>query len=309
MKTSRRRFIATAAAAGTLLPAGARRLWAATSLDLGGGATLETLSDGNLVLPAAFVLGDLPAEEAGAILAAAGLGGATQFTPPCNVTLFRDGTRTILFDAGAGPDFMESAGRLPEALDALGLAPEDVTHVLFTHAHPDHLWGILDEFDEPLFPSAELVMGGAEHAYWTDPATVETIDPMRTSFAAGAARRLDILGDAVRLVDDGEEILPGIVARLTPGHTPGHLAFAVSAEGGQALVLGDAIGNHHLAFARPDWTSPSDQDAATAAATRVALLEELAGSGLAFVGFHLPDGGIGRVERAGDGRAFRFVAG
>lgn len=308
MRTTRRRFLATAAAAGAALAPGTRRLWAATSLDLGGGSALETLSDGNLVLPAAFVLGDLPADEAGAILAQAGLGGATEFTPPCNVTLFRDGTRTILFDAGAGPDFMESAGRLPEALGALGLAPEDVTHVLFTHAHPDHLWGILDEFDEPLFPSAKLVMGRLEHAYWTDPATVETIDPMRASFAAGAARRLAVLGDAVRLVEDGEEALPGITARLTPGHTPGHMAFAVSAEGGQALVLGDAVGNHHLAFARPDWPAASDQDATTAAATRSALLSELAGSGLPIVGFHLPDGGIGRVERAGGG-AFRFVAG
>jgi glyoxylase-like metal-dependent hydrolase (beta-lactamase superfamily II) len=306
MRPTRRRFLVTAAAAGALLPAGARRLWAASTLDLGGGATLETLSDGNLVLPASFVLGDLPGEEARAILAAAGLGGADRFTPPCNVTLLRDGTRTVLFDAGAGPDFMESAGRLPEALDALGLAPDEVTHVLFTHAHPDHLWGILDAFDEPFFPSAELVMGAAEHAYWSDPATVETIDPMRASFAAGAARRLEILGEAMRLVDDGEEVLPGIVARLTPGHTPGHLAFAVTGEDGEALVLGDAIGNHHLAFARPDWPSPSDQDAGMAARTRVALLADLAASGLPFVGFHLPEGGIGRVERTDDG-AFRYV--
>ncbi|MCX7645266.1 MAG: MBL fold metallo-hydrolase [Rhodobacteraceae bacterium] len=308
MQITRRRFLAATAAAGTLLPAGARRLWAATALDLGGGATLETLSDGTLVLPASFVLGDLPADAAGAILAAAGLEPAAQFTAPCNVTLFRDGARTVLFDAGAGRGFVDSAGRLPEALDAIGLAPEEVTHVLFTHGHPDHLWGILDEFEEPLFPSAELVMGRLEHAYWTDPATAETIGPMRAGFAAGAARRLEVLGDAVRLVEDGEEVLPGITARLTPGHTPGHMAFAVGAAGGQALVLGDAVGNHHLAFARPDWPAPSDQDAAAGAATRAALLAELAGSGVPIVGFHLPDGGIGRVGRGGAEGGYRFIA-
>ena len=98
-----------------------------------------------------------------------------QLTPPCNVTLYRDGTNTVLFDVGSGPDFMPSAGKITEAMDAIGLAPEEVTHVIFTHAHPDHIWGLLDEFDEPLFYEAAYHIGRQEWEYWTDPATVDTI--------------------------------------------------------------------------------------------------------------------------------------
>lgn len=290
--------VATAAAASAILPA---RIWAGSTLSLGG-VKIDTLSDGLLVLPGDFILGGMPQEEMAEIVATYGLQ-TDQLTPPCNVTLLRDGTHTVLFDVGSGPDFQPSAGKLAEAMEMLGVAAEDVTHVLFTHGHPDHLWGLLDEFDEPVFPAAEFVMGQAEFDYWMDPATVDSIGEARASFAVGAARRLAVIADTVRLVGDGDEVLPGITSRLTPGHTPGHLAFEIGSGG--AMVLGDAIGNHHVAFERPDWASGSDQDGAMAAATRVALLERLAAEGMPMIGYHLPGGGVGRVERAE--RGFRFV--
>jgi glyoxylase-like metal-dependent hydrolase (beta-lactamase superfamily II) len=103
----------------------------------------------------------------------------------------------------------------------LGITPEDITHVLFTHAHPDHLWGLLDEFDEPVFPEGRACDGQAEFDYWTDPATVASIGEARTTFAVGAERRLSAIAGSLRLVEGGAEVLPGITARLTPGHTPG----------------------------------------------------------------------------------------
>jgi len=289
---------ATAALAGTVLP---RRLWAGSTMTLGG-VQIDTLSDGTLVLPGDFILGGMPQDEMAAIVAKYGLP-TDQLTPPCNVTLLRDGTHTVLFDLGSGPDFQPSAGKLAEAMEVLGVTAEEVTHVLFTHGHPDHLWGLLDEFDEPVFPAAEFVMGQAEFDYWMDPATVDSIGEARASFAVGAARRLAVIADVVRLVGDGDEVLPGISARLTAGHTPGHLAYEIGSGG--AMVVGDAIGNHHVAFERPDWVSGSDQDGAMAAATRVALLERLASEGMPMIGYHLPGGGVGRVERAESG--FRFV--
>lgn len=299
---TRRRLLATAAAALTL-PLQPRRLWAGTTLALGK-MQVDTLSDGNLMLPGDFILGGMPQEEMQAIVAKYGLPTDT-LTPPCNVTLLRDGTNTVLFDVGAGPDFQASAGKLGEALEALGLSADDVTHVLFTHGHPDHLWGLLDEFDEPVFANAELVIGQTEFDYWMDPATVDTIGEARASFAVGAARRLEAVADRLRFINDADEVLPGVTARLTAGHTPGHMAFALRSEAGAAMVLGDAIGNHHVGFERPDWASGSDQDAEAAARTRVALLDELASEGTTLIGYHLPGGGIGRAERA-DG-AYRFV--
>lgn len=299
---TRRHFLTTAAAALTapLLP---RRLWAGTSLTLGN-FQIDTLSDGNLVLPGDFILGGMPQEEMAAIVQKYGLP-TDQLTPPCNVTLLRDGTNTVLFDVGSGPDFQPSAGKLMEAFDALGLTVDDVTHVLFTHAHPDHLWGLLDDFDEPLFPNAAYMIGQAEFDYWTDPNTVTTIGEARTTFAVGAARRLEAIAEQVTMITDGAEVLPGVAAYLTPGHTPGHMAFELRSGAGSAMVVGDAIGNHHVAFERPDWASGSDQDKDMAAATRARLLDRLVAEKMALIGFHLPGGGIGRAEAQGDG--FRFV--
>lgn len=295
---TRRHFLA-ASAATLALP---RSLWAGSSLTMGA-MQIDTLSDGNLVLPGDFILGGMPQDEMAAIVAKYGLP-TDQLTPPCNVTLMRDGTNTVLFDVGAGPDFQPSAGKLSEAFDALGLTVEDVTHVLFTHAHPDHIWGLLDEFDEPMFPNAQYMIGQAEFDYWTDPETVNTIGEARTTFAVGAARRLDAIADQLIFLQDGEEVLPGIAAHLTAGHTPGHLAFELRQGTTSAMVVGDAIGNHHVAFERPDWASGSDQDKDMAASTRTRLLDRLAHEQMTLIGYHLPEGGIGRAEKADAGYRF-----
>lgn len=297
-----RRTFLTAATAALAAPLAPRRSWAVNTLTLGD-LTIDTLSDGNLMLPGDFIFGGMPQDELKPIVSKYGLS-MDQLTPPCNVTLLRDGTNTVLFDVGSGPDFQSSAGKLSEAMDAIGLSVDEVTHVLFTHAHPDHLWGLLDDFDEPVFPNAEYMIGQAEFDYWTNPDTVSSIGEARTTFAVGAARRLSVIADSVRLLADGEEPLPGIAARLTPGHTPGHLSFEIAGPT-PVMVLGDCIGNHHVAFERPDWPSGSDQDTDLAAATRVALLDRLTSENFVVTGFHLSAGGIGRAEKTETG--YRFV--
>lgn len=299
MKFTRRTILRGAVAAGALstLP---RLSFAATSLEMGT-ARIDTLSDGNLVLPIGFVT-DNP--EAKPILERYGITGDA-VEPPCNVTLYRDGTNTVLFDVGSGNDFMPTAGKLTEAMDALGVAPEDVTHVVFTHGHPDHLWGVLDDFDEPFFYNAQHMMGKTEFDYWIDPATLDSIDDGRKTFAAGALRRLETLQDQITTFGDGEEILPGIMAQMTPGHTPGHMSYQVKNGNAQAFIIGDAIVNHYLAFAAPGMAAGSDQDPDLGATTRTALLDQLAGEKMPIVGFHLPEGGLGHVERDGD--AYRYV--
>ena len=269
-----------------------------------GSATLTTVSDGSLTLPGAFIFEPMPKDELAPILTEFNLS-SESLTPECNLALYRDGTNTVLFDVGSGPDFMPTAGSVVASLEALGLAPEDVTHVVFTHAHPDHIWGLLDEFDDPLFYEATYMMGRREWDYWWNPETVNTIGDARAAFAVGAKRRMEAIEDAVELFDHDDEILPGIAAVSTAGHTPGHMAFEVRQGSEAALVVGDAIGNHHVAFLKPEWTSGSDQDAATAVSTRSMLFDRLTSEKLSIVGFHLPNGGMGHVDRDGDG--YRLV--
>ncbi len=295
----RRRFLSLAAAGM------ASTAFRAHALEIGE-ATLRTVSDGQLSLPPDFLFSAMPQDQLGAVLTAQGIDRTAPLTPPCNVTVLQDADRVVLFDAGSGSNFQDGVGTLIDALDHIDIAPEDVTHIVFTHGHPDHLWGVLDDFDDLTFPDAVPMMGQAEHAYWSDPATVESIGEARAAFAAGALRRLQAIGGDMVLFEGGEDILPGITAVSTPGHTPGHMAFRIAFGPHEAMVVGDAIGNPHIAFARPEWPSGSDQDRALGAKTRARLLDQLATDAVPMVGFHLPDGGIGRAIAVEDG--YRFDA-
>lgn len=299
MTITRRKLMSLSAAgvASTLSPF--RFAAAQTAL---GDFTLTSLSDGSLMLPASMVMAPLSDADRADISQRYDLGDV--LTPPCNVTLLQTGARNILFDVGAGPEFMSSAGFLIDALDTAGLGPEDITDVVFTHAHPDHIWGLVDDFDDLLFPDASYMIGQAEWDYWSDPNTVDTIGEDRTAFAVGAARRLERIADKIAFFNDGDEIISGVAARATFGHTPGHMAFEVRSGTNAMMILGDCIGNHHVALERPDWASGTDQDQDLAAATRVSLLDQLVQDQIAVLGFHLPGNGIGQIDRLGDGYTF-----
>lgn len=298
----RREFLTTSAAATASASLGliARPVHAQVTL---GDVRIDSVSDGSLVLPGSFIFDTMPQDALLPILASLGQS-PDVLTPPCNVTLMRHGDRTVLFDIGSGPDFTPTAGTLLASLDTLGVTPQDVTDVIFTHAHPDHLWGVLDDFDDPLLPNANYMMGKTEWEYWMDPNTVDTIGDARTAFAVGAKRRLERIEDQIVFFTDGVEIMPGVAARATFGHTPGHMAFEVRQGSEAVMIIGDSIGNDHIAFARPEWNSGSDQDPPRAAATRVALMDQLAHEKTHVIGFHLTGNGLGYVEKGTDGYTF-----
>ena len=301
----RRRFLAATGSTAVMALAGGlggTRAARAQTLSTGA-AEITVVSDGHLVLPMGFAYPEVPPEDLATLLADNAMQ-ADALLPDCNVTLARIGDRLVIFDVGAGANFMPTAGKLADGLAAAGIDPADVTDVVFTHAHPDHLWGLTDDFDELVFANAQYRIGRAEWDFWSAPDALSKVPADRQTFVIGARNRFAAIEDRVIFIDDGQEVLPGIEAVATPGHTPGHLSFMI--QGAEPiLIVGDAISSAVISFARPDWPSGSDQDAALGARTRLALLDRLAGDRARAIGFHFPHPGAGHVERKDGG--YRYV--
>ena len=268
-----------------------------------GGTKITTVSDGSITLPASLTFDTMPKNELELIINEFSLS-QDQLVRECNVTLVETENRKILFDVGAGIYFLDGMGAILDSLDEQGLAPEDITDVIFTHAHPDHIWGVLDDFDDLLFPEAMYHIGRVEWDYWWNPETVNEVDESRVQTAVGAKTRFEALKDQIEFFDDGDEPIPGVLALMTPGHTPGHMSFEIANGSQSALIVGDALNNHHVAFKRPNWLSGLDQDPEMAALTRQNLLNRSSSEDMLLIGFHLPKGGIGRVVQSGKESSF-----
>ncbi|MEM9471267.1 MAG: MBL fold metallo-hydrolase [Pseudomonadota bacterium] len=300
----RREFVTTALVAGLALPVLGSKAFSKTSFPVGKGS-VDIVSDGHLELPVSMILGRVPESERAAFLAANNLPD-DRVRSSLNLTLYRDGERTVLFDVGSGPNFMPSAGKLGEALEAAGIAAEDVTHVVFTHAHPDHIWGVLDDFDDLSFGNAEYLMSAAEWDYWFDPETVNKVPENRQSFAVGARRNMMAIEEMCSKFKAGEEVLPGIAAVDTAGHTPGHTSFHIQQGSDSVMVIGDVITNPLFSFSNPDWQMGTDSDAEQGVKARKMLLDRMASEKMQIIGYHLPHPGTGYVERKD--AAFTYVA-
>lgn len=262
------------------------------------------LSDGHLQLPQSSLYPDSIDKMAmDELLQSSGM--ATDVRQPdCNVTLWQHNGRNIIFDVGAGSNFMPSAGELLSSLEEAGVDPADITDVVFTHAHPDHLWGLLDDFDDLMFPDAQYHMHQGEWNYWLADDTLSKTPDARKSFVAGAQNRLPLLQDNIRLFQWGDELVAGVEAVDTHGHTPGHTSFALHDGSESLMIVGDALLHAVISFQQPSWVSGSDQNPEEGISTRLNLLDRLAAEQTRIVGFHLPQPGLGNVERSG--KYYRF---
>ncbi|HRE19587.1 MAG TPA: MBL fold metallo-hydrolase [Rhabdaerophilum sp.] len=271
-----------------------------------GERSIHVISDGGFQMPLAAVSRGVAPDELIALLKTEGLPTDVSNTV-LNVTLIKDGEDWTILDAGSGGNFLPGSGKLAANLEAAGIDKAKVKKVIFTHGHPDHLWGAIDEFDSDLFPNASYQISEGEWAFWQSPDVYSKLPEDRHMFAAGAQRILKAIAEKTTRFKPGQEVAPGIVAVDTPGHTPGHVSFAVSSGGKSVLVLGDAITHKAISFLHPEWKSGSDTDVEMAAATRKKLLDQLATDKLPFIGYHLPSPGLGRAEK--NGNAYRFVEG
>ncbi|WP_421704364.1 MBL fold metallo-hydrolase [Aliiroseovarius sp.] len=215
------------------------------------------------------------------------------------------GEAKVLVDVGSGTRWIDTAGRLMENLEAAGIDPMGITHVVITHAHPDHIWGIRDDFDEPIFPDAEYIIGTHEYDWWMQDGLVDRVGPAEQQFVVGAVNSLQADGLEWTLAQDGHEVAPGLRLVATPGHTPGHMSLVVESGGQQLMALGDAMSNPWMNFAKPDWYNSFDHDGERTAATRRKILDMASADRIAVLGYHFPFPGVGHVKPRGD--VFEFI--
>jgi glyoxylase-like metal-dependent hydrolase (beta-lactamase superfamily II) len=226
-----------------------------------------------------------------------------------NVMVVRSGDRNILIDAGLGmdPDLnLPRAGQLIRRLGASGINLGEITDVVITHLHMDHIGGLLvDGVKEQLHPELRIHVAAAEVDFWKAPDFSRTNMPpgFPDALRATATHFLAEYGSYVRTFDEVHEIAPGVTAHRTGGHTPGHSVVRLNSNGEALTFAGDAI--FAVGFEQPNWHNGFEHDPEGAAQVRITLLNELAGTGEMLVATHLPFPSVGRVSADGD--VFRWV--
>jgi glyoxylase-like metal-dependent hydrolase (beta-lactamase superfamily II) len=189
------------------------------------------------------------------------------------VWLLRHPGGLLLLDAGVGPetspamDWCPLPGVTLPTLAGIGVEPEAIDVVALSHAHDDHIGGILDRDGSPAFPRARYLLQRADYAWRLG---TEQDDPSTFERLVAPIER----AGALELLDGDHRISDQIELRHAPGHTPGHQVLRVASGGARALLSADTW-NHPLQLAHPDWWAGSDDDHERSTATRSALLEEL----------------------------------
>lgn len=303
---NRRRFLAGSAAlaAAPLMP------WQALAKAVGpltftqGDAQVTVVSDGSLALPINVMAPEASPEQLAEIAKRLNWP-ANSAIASANVPVIKIGNDIIVVDNGSGPNFQQTAGKLGENLTDAGIDPASVTKVVFSHAHPDHIWGTSTKEGALLFPNAAYYVGETEWNFWTAPDLITKMPAEMGDFVKGAQRDLGAVKERVTMVKGGQDIVTGLSVIDTPGHTPGHLSLQLA--GGEGLIITvDAMINQIVSFEHPDWTFGFDADPAQAIQSRKALVDRAATDKVKLLGYHWQYPGVGFAERKDS--AYRYVA-
>lgn len=239
-----------------------------------------------------------------AALAAAGITGDAM-PAPITAFLLQSDDRTILIDAGMGEVgiFGPGFGRISDGLAAMGVANDDVDLVIATHAHPDHIGGLLNTLGA-VFANAELAITQAELDFWGDAGIMAQAPEDAQGLFQLAQTVYDVYGDRLIPVSGKTEVAPGITMEMSPGHTPGHALVHIDGGTRELLMVADTLHSAVLHTALPDVGFGFDTDADLAAASRRAVFDRAAADNLLIAGTHLPFPGIGRFVRSGEAYAY-----
>ncbi|WP_224367954.1 MBL fold metallo-hydrolase [Hyalangium versicolor] len=219
-----------------------------------------------------------------------------------NAYLIDTGSRLVLVETGAGLLFGPGlGGKLIASLAAAGYRPEQINDILITHIHADHSGGLVDATGM-VFPNATVHVGKADVDFFLNPANIGAGGYDRKYFD-GAVKTVGpyMRAGKVKPFTSAGEILPGITAIPTPGHTPGHSFYLIESQGQQLEVWGDILHFAAVQFPKPSVTIVYDVDPSAAAAQRAKQFSLAATQRKLVAGTHLPYPGIGHVRAEGSG--------
>jgi glyoxylase-like metal-dependent hydrolase (beta-lactamase superfamily II) len=211
------------------------------------------------------------------------------------------GDKLVLIDTGNGDSGAPTSGAWMKNFQAAGLDPKNVSTVVFSHFHGDHINGFRLKDGSAVFPNAEVMVPAAEWAFWMDDAKMNAAPEAMKGAFNGVRRVFGPVAKDVKQYEAGKEIVPGVTAIAAPGHTPGHTVYAVSSGSGKLMVMSDTT-NHPALFVRnPDWSAVFDMDGPQAAATRRKLLDMAVADKMQVAFYHAPFPATGHIAKAGNG--------
>ncbi|MBI2513278.1 MAG: MBL fold metallo-hydrolase [Opitutae bacterium] len=222
---------------------------------------------------------------------------------PFNVLLLDWNGTYVLIDSGE-PGHAGAPPPVVALLGELGIAPDRIAHVVLTHAHFDHLGGLVDGAERPVFPKARHHAFKAEADFWTAPHPDVSKVRLDTTDMIRVARRV-FARIAFEFPNPGAEIVPGITAFSSPGHTPGHMTLRLTSGPSTLYHISDLCHHARLLLEHASWSIASDVDPVLAVKTRKEIFRNLSETRERIFGFHMPFPGLGYLAKSATG--FRWL--
>jgi glyoxylase-like metal-dependent hydrolase (beta-lactamase superfamily II) len=252
--------------------------------------TVTALSDGYADMPYSYFPGQT-AEQVEAAAKAQFTARPTGVRFVFNQYLIDDGERRILIDAGPAGS-MGQTGKMPKALAALGVRPDQIDAVIVTHMHQDHMGGLISG-GQRVFPDAEVYVDRRDVQHWTDLAK-QTSAPDYLQGSFRMASDLVRLYPKLQATEGDHQVIGGVSLVDLAGHTPGHVGVRVEDEGQSLIMVSDML----FPVVHPavmDATFLFEQDRSAARAMRTRFFPRAAEEGALIAATHMPFPGLGRI--------------
>jgi glyoxylase-like metal-dependent hydrolase (beta-lactamase superfamily II) len=273
-----------------------------------GTTEITVLSDGIARVPVteAFVINVKP-EEVKAALREAFME-PDVFIGPYNPIVLNAGGKLTLIDMGTGEaNYIATkgaGGQLLANMAAAGIDPKAIETIIISHYHGDHINGLLKADNSLAFPNAEVLVPAFEHKYWTDAGEESRSSTPRIADNFKNVRRVMSNAEVakrLRTYEADKEVIPGVLAVSTPGHTPGHTSHIVTSGASKVYVQADVTHAPFLFARHPGWHAFYDHEPVQAEATRRKVYDMLSAEKMMVQGFHYPFPSVAHVEKTASG--------